>query len=73
MYMLDACGLVAAGLRVGLTGTATGESSKMHRPASPHFVTECKNRGMMRRTKYVVVHLFFQATRLNVHLAKLTQ
>ena len=30
----------------------------MHRPASPHFVTECKNRGMMRRTKYVVVHFF---------------
>ena len=60
MCMLDACGLVGAGLRVGLTGTATGESSKMHRPASPHFVTECKNRGMMRRTKYVVVHLFFK-------------
>ena len=51
MCMLDACGLVGAGLRVGLTGTATGESSKMHRPASPHFVTECKNRGKMKRTK----------------------
>ena len=51
--------------RAGLkTGTATGESSNKNaptpRPASPHFVTECKNREMMRRTKYVVVHFFFK-------------
>ena len=50
--------------RAGLkTGTATGESSNKNaptpRPASPHFVTECKNREMMRRTKYVVVECIF--------------
>ena len=38
--------------------------------ASPHFVTHCKNRGMMMKTKYVVVVHFFSTNKVEKSVKK---